>query len=157
MYGAGAVPGQGPPTVTPPAAPSSNPAMMGNPIDPPAWSPAAILSAGDSKDTGRKRSGSNAAQAQAKEVLNDIATQSKKQLNAFISRLGGDKDKDKEEALHVNTGQTFSHGHIRSVSEKPAMGWDAYMPPGAGSSGQGRPPSALKGVKLRREMDEAGE
>lgn len=160
--GAGLGTGQGPPIVTPPAAPSSNPAMTGNPIDIlPSSQHLATLSAGDIRDPGRKRSGSNAAQAQAqaKEVFNDIATQSKKQLNAFISRLGGDKDKDRsekqDETSAINAGQSFSHGHSRSISEKPVAARDVHMPPGGGLSGQGKPPSALKGVKLRREMEEA--
>jgi hypothetical protein len=132
---------------------------------------------------GRKRSGSNSiqfaqTQAQAKEVLNDLAHHSKKQLNALISRLGKDKDKQDEKdkmeredqtttavpavPLSVNTVvPTFSHAHSRSIAERMAGGAtvlrDPYMPPGAGASGQGRPPTALKGVKLRREMEEAGE
>jgi hypothetical protein len=114
-------------------------------------------------------------QAQAKEVLNDLAHHSKKQLNAFISRLGKDKDKQDEKdkmeredqtmtavPLSVNTAvPSFSHAHSRSIAERMAGGTtvlrDPNMPPGAGASGQGRPPTALKGVKLRREMEEAGE
>ena len=146
--------------------------------EPLAFHASELKSAGDAGG-GRKRSGSNSVQfaqtqAQAKEVLNELAQHSKKQLNAFMSRLGKDKDKpddkDKTEReeqtttaapLTVNTtGPSFAHAHNKSITERigagAAVGRDAYMPPGAGASGQGRPPTALKGVKLRREMEEAG-
>lgn len=168
--------GHGPPISAPPAAPSANPALLG--AEPAHYAP---TPAADDKK-GRKRSGSGTAQfaqtqAQAKEVFNDFASQGKKQINSFLSRLGGDRDRDRSgagtpagerddagagaapPAVSAPVVSGFSHTHSRSLADRPAVGTlttrDAYLPPGAGASGLGKPPSALKGVKLRREMEEA--
>ena len=76
-----------PPTFTGPLPPLSNPAMMQPP------------SSETSPSKGRHRAGSASialGQDKTKDVFNDIAQQSKRGFNAFMQKLGGDRDKERE-------------------------------------------------------------
>lgn len=145
-----------PPTSNPPLPPSSNPALV-------------QLDLGDAGkiDAGsRKRSGS-VGQDKAKEVLTDLAVQGKKQISAFISRFGNDKDRpthsgpgSEDDSPPIRSAPLPGHSRGNTTSssisslagvhgkEGLASGWE--------NPGQAKA-SALKTSKLRREADEAGE
>lgn len=150
------IPYTSPPSVTGPLPPSANPAFINN----------NMTFDTESHTGGRKRSGST---GQTKDVLGDLANTGKRGLNAFMARFGGDKDKEKspEEGFVVlpptGTG---------AVSGPGSLPISAPLPTG-GTAGHARNPSlafsgtrmgdgvavkasAMKGVKLRREADEAG-
>jgi hypothetical protein len=145
-----------PPTSTPPLPPSSNPALVQ--LD---------LSEGGRADGGsRKRSGS-VGQDKAKEVLTDLAVQGKKQISAFMSRFGNDKDRSlhsgqvsEDDSPPIKSAPLPSHNRNNTMSssisslagvtnrEGLSSGWENPVQAKA---------NALKTVKLRREAEEAGE
>lgn len=158
-----------PPTVSDPLPPSSNPAAIN--ID-----HEALVSGGGGG--GRKRSGSTNQQEKAKEVLNEIALQGKRQINAFISRFGGggsggggDRERGDEDlgvnSLSSTVGSGSGPGAATAAGGPPThtryMSSDGGRPSASASASSGHvregsnvKPSALKGVKLKREAEEAG-
>jgi hypothetical protein len=78
----------------------------------------------------------------SKEVLNDIATQSKKGLSALLQRLGGDKDKERDETTVFSMGGDPDTGLQRRSTVR-----------GEG----GKVGTAMKSAKARTDADEAGE
>jgi hypothetical protein len=120
---------------------------------------------------GRKRSGSVGQTDKAKEVFGDLASTGKRGLNAFMARFGGDKDKDKspEEGFVVlppaQSGSPLARdGPSSQLSGNPAGHAGTHHRAPSASYGAGRVPdgiavkaSAMKGVKLKREAEEAGE
>lgn len=144
------------PIANPPMAPMSNPALPPPGLaDTPAFSSTTQnVSFSPSREekkyggSGRNRAGSasvSTAESKGKEVLNDIAVQSKKGFNAIMHRLGGDKgDKDKEESgfVVVGSGNEDGAGLTRRSTAK-----------GDPTRGMG----TMRGVKVKREADEAGE
>jgi hypothetical protein len=98
-----AYPALSPPTFSAPLPPLSNPALAGQP-------PSSETSP---SKTGRLRAGSASGQDnKTKDVFNDIAQQSKKSFNAFMQKLGGDRDKEKEEGGFVVVGSPENEGSI---------------------------------------------
>lgn len=92
-----------PPTSNAPLPPMANPALAQSP-PPSETSPS---------KSGRLRAGSASVSHghqdnKTKDVFNDIAQQSKKSFNAFMQKLGGDRDKDKEEGGFVVVGGAHS-------------------------------------------------
>ncbi|KAL7421481.1 hypothetical protein Q5752_004368 [Cryptotrichosporon argae] len=136
-----------PPTVNPPLPPSSNPAQT---------SPEHLFpsnaSVGFSTQTttdkkpliGRNRAGSGSGigiggDSKPKEVLSDIAAQGKKGFSAIMQRLGGDKaEREKEE------GGAALGDEVPNLQRR-----------GTGSAGSAKVLSAQKGIKAKREADEA--
>ena len=119
---------------------------------------------------GRKRSGSVGQTEKAKEVFGDLASTGKRGLNAFMARFGGDKDKDKspEEGFVVlppaqSGSPLVREGPSSQLSANPAGHAGTHHRTPSASYGAGRVPdgiavkaSAMKGVKLKREAEEAG-
>jgi hypothetical protein len=142
-----------PPTSTPPLPPSANPALVH------------VEVAGEAT-TSRKRSAS-VGQDKAKEVLNDLAVQGKKQINAFISRFGNDKERgqqsgnaSEDDSPPVKSAPLPGHnkGNSMSASISSLAGLNTKDGLAYGRENTGRDRAgALKTAKLRREVDEAGE
>ncbi|KAI5455025.1 hypothetical protein NCC49_002300 [Naganishia albida] len=143
-----------PPTSTPPLPPSANPALVHVDVT------------GDAKTdtTSRKRSAS-VGQDKAKEVLNDLAVQGKKQINAFISRFGSDKDRSQQSGttseddsppVKSATLPTHNKGNSMSASISSLAGISTRdgLVYGRENTGKDRA-GALKTAKLRREVEEA--
>lgn len=145
-----------PPTSTPPLPPSANPALVH--VD--------IAGDGKSDTTSRKRSAS-VGQDKAKEVLNDLAVQGKKQITAFISRFGNDKDRAQQSGAASEDDSppiksaplpTHNRGNPMSASISSLAGLNTREGLAFGRENTGRDKAgALKTAKLRREVDEAGE
>lgn len=145
-----------PPTSTPPLPPSNNPALVQ--LD---------LGEGAKTDAGsRKRSGS-VGQDKAKEVLTDLAVQGKKQISAFISRFGNDKDRSsnsgpgsEDESPPVKSAPLPGHSRGNtmgnSISSLTGVHGKEGLSYGWENPGQAKA-NALKTLKLRREAEEAGE
>jgi len=97
--------------------------------------------------TGRLRAGSASGQGQAKEVLSDIAQQSKKGFNAIMQKLGGDKG-DREESGFVVVGRDDAEqGGAAGLQRK-------------GTTARGDPTrgmGTMRGVRVKREAEDAGE
>lgn len=72
-----------------------------------------------------------------KDVLNDLASQGKRGINAFISRLGGDRGDRGDDVLGQHMEGEGLQRRGTTQSQKPGM--------------------AIKGVKAKREADDAGE
>lgn len=148
--------GGAPPTVSDPLPPSANPAAMMLDHE---------TAGSSSASGGRKRSGSTNQQEKAKEVLNDLALQGKRQINAFISRFGGGGANERErDDGDSSSGGATSPGAGAGAAAAAAPTHARYLSsdggrPAAGHSREGSnvKPSALKGVKLKREAEEAGE
>ncbi|KAK4686696.1 glucosamine-phosphate N-acetyltransferase, partial [Tremellales sp. Uapishka_1] len=149
-----------PPTTTAPLPPLSNPAIPpgfadvgpwtpghGAPSSSISFSPSAAVS---KSNVGRNRAGSGSGSAfekdsKSKDVLNDIAAQSKKGFNAFISRLGGDKgERDREEGVGGMPGSSTGGDEGAGLQRKATS---------SGSSSKAA--GAMKGVKAKRDVDEA--
>ncbi|EIW67032.1 hypothetical protein TREMEDRAFT_34219 [Tremella mesenterica DSM 1558] len=127
--------GFSPPVTNPPLPPMSNPALESPSHEKPnvTFSPTT-----KEKSGGRLRAGSaSGGDGKTKDVLNDLATQSKKGFNAIIQRLGGDKDKDREEAGFVLVGD------------------EGLQRRGTGRDGSGKLSGAMRGAKLKRDAEEA--
>lgn len=97
------------------------------------------------KVAGRLRAGSASGQGQAKEVLNDIAQQSKKGFNAIMQKLGGDKG-DREEGGFVVVG--------KDDADQGATGLQRRGTTARGDPTRGM--GTMRGVKVKREADDAG-
>ncbi len=146
-----------PPIANPPLPPMSNPAQPPPGLaDTPAFassqvnvpfSPSAREEKKHGSSGGRTRAGSaSVAEIKGKEVLNDIAVQSKKGFNAIMQRLGGDKgEKDKEESGFVVVG-SGGDGDGAGIQRRTTARGDPAR--GIGT---------MRGVKVKREADEAGE
>jgi hypothetical protein len=143
-----------PPTSTPPLPPSANPALAH--IDLNDDSRAEVQS--------RKRAGS-VGQDKAKEVLSDLATQGKKQINAFMQRFGTEKERghagiSDDDSPPARTGPLPSHNRGTasgsSISTLAALTNREGLAYGRDNTGRDKA-MALKTVKLRREAEEAGE
>lgn len=95
----------------------------------------------------RNRAGSaSGTESKGKEVLNDIAVQSKKGFNAIMQRLGGDKgDKDKEDTGYVVIG-SGGEGDGGGLHRRGTARGDP-------TRGMG----TMRGVKVKRDAEEAGE
>jgi hypothetical protein len=103
-----------------------------------------------STSTGRHRSGSasggGGGDGKTKEVLNDIAHQSKKGFNAIMQKLSGDKDRaDKEEGGYVMVGSSSGDGEGSGLQRR-----------GTGRGDPTRGMGTMRGVKLKRDADDAG-
>ncbi|WVQ81563.1 hypothetical protein IAT38_003687 [Cryptococcus sp. DSM 104549] len=140
-----------PPTVTAPLAPSSNPALDSH-VPPPAAAPSHTFS--PRKDASAERSfgnrlrassGSGAAglgaETKPKDMFNDIAAQGKKGFSAFMQKLGGDKDKEKEKD-DVVLGGVEGEGLQRRGT-------------GATARDAAKAMGAVRGARVKREADEA--
>ena len=146
-----------PPIANPPLPPMTNPAQtplgladtsaFGNSQLSLTFSPNAREDKKLSMNSGRNRAGSaSGTESKGKEVLNDIAVQSKKGFNAIMQRLGADKgDKDKEESGFVMAGGG-SDGDGSGLQRRSTTRGDP-------TRGMG----TMKGVKVKREAEEAGE
>ncbi|KAJ9126546.1 hypothetical protein QFC24_001574 [Naganishia onofrii] len=141
-----------PPTSTPPLPPSANPALAH--IDLNDDSRAEVQS--------RKRAGS-VGQDKAKEVLSDLATQGKKQINAFMQRFGTEKERghagiSDDDSPPARTGPLPSHNRGTasgsSISTLAALTNREGFAYGRDNTGRDKA-MALKTVKLRREAEEA--
>lgn len=71
-------------------------------------------------------------------MLNDLASQGKRGINAFISRLGGDRDRG--ERGDDILGQAMEGDSLQR----------------RGTTQSQKPGTAMKGVKAKREADDAG-
>lgn len=94
---------------------------------------------------GRTRAGSASTESKGKEVLNDIAVQGKKGFNAILNRLGGDKgDRERDENGFIigGSGEGDGSGLQRRSTAR-----------GDPTRGMG----TIRGVKVKREADEAGQ
>jgi hypothetical protein len=79
-------------------------------------------------------------------VLNDIAHQSKKGFNAIMQKLSGDKDRaDKEEGGYVMVGSSSGDGEGSGLQRR-----------GTGRGDPTRGMGTMRGVKLKRDADDAG-
>lgn len=97
----------------------------------------------------RHRSGSGPG---GKDVLNDFATQSKKGFNAIMQKLGGDKgEKEKEGDLVVVGG-----GNGGGLGDGDGGG-GGLQRRGTARGDPSRGMGTMRGVKVKREADEAGE
>lgn len=114
-------------------------------FDPPA--PASKHDKRSSVSHGRLRAGSagGQTQAQAKDVLNDIAAQGKKGFNAIMQKFGGDKS-DREEGGFVVVSRAQDDGEAGGLQRKTTSAR------GDPSRGMG----TMRGVKVKREADDAG-
>ena len=147
-----------PPGSSAPLPPSSNPALMNN------------ISFDNDGPGGRKRAGSTGQADKAKEVFGDLANTGKRGLNAFMARFGGDKDKDKspEEGFVVlppaqGGSPSGREGGMQPLPSAPMGQGLGHARSPSTTYGAGRVPdgiavkaSAMKGVKLKREAEEAG-
>ena len=128
------------------------------------------LGAASTSTSGRARSGSasGAEKKDPKEVFQDLAVQGKKGFKDFMQRLGGDRDKGKEgEKERERDGDGFvlvdpKLGALGKEEEGMGMGMGLGLQrKGTGSGGRGGKgggeTGALRGVRLKREADEAGE
>lgn len=99
----------------------------------------------------RHRSGSTGANEKKdpKDVFQDLAVQSKKGFNAIMQKLGGDRDKDRDSDGFVM---------VSGGKDEDSMGLGVQRR-GTATRGQGKggETSALRGVRLKREADDAGE
>lgn len=145
-----------PPTATGPLPPSSNPALFSAPAlsfapsEPQerstsiAFSPSVPALPPRHNIRNRERAGSTSAAKDKKEILNDLAQQSKKGFNAIMQKLGGDKsDKEREgDFVVVGSEEAQATGLKRSGTARgdPARGM-----------------GTMRGVRLKRDADEAGE
>lgn len=112
---------------------------------------------GSGAGSGRARSGSasGAEKKDPKEVFQDLAVQGKKGFKDFMQRLGGDRDKEKERDRDGD-GFVLVNPNLASLGkDDDALGLQRR---GTGSRGgkSGGETGALKGVRLKREADEAG-
>ncbi|OCF40236.1 hypothetical protein I317_05929 [Kwoniella heveanensis CBS 569] len=121
-----------PPTATPPLPPMSNP-VASQPY------PAAHGQAGSASG--------GAGESKGKDVLNDIAAQSRKGFSAFMQKLGGDKDKEKD---RDDGGFTIGGG-----SGGGNDGDGGLQRRGTGAGNNQKALGAMRGVKAKREADEA--
>jgi hypothetical protein len=132
-----------PPSSTPALPPASNPQ-----VQPYFEVPVQTHGKRPSVSHARLRAGSSGGQtqAQAKEVLNDIAAHSKKGFNAIMQKFGGDKtERDDGGSVVVQRGQDEGEG--AGLQRK------ATSARGDPSRGMG----TMKGVKIKRDADDAGE
>jgi hypothetical protein len=151
-----------PPGMSAPLPPSANPALANN------------VSFDNDGPGGRRRAGSTGQADKAKEVFGDLASTGKRGLNAFMARFGGDKEKEKdtkspEEGFVVlppahQSGSPLNSGGMQPLPSAPMGTALGHVKSPSGSYGTGRVPdgiavkaSAMKGVKLKREAEEAGE
>ncbi|WVW79250.1 hypothetical protein I302_101216 [Kwoniella bestiolae CBS 10118] len=135
-----------PPTSTPPLPAMSNPALS---------QPEPLHSTREDKKANRLRAGSaSGGESKGKDVLNDIAQQSKKGFSAFMQKLGGDKDKDKDshkdkdDYIIVGGGD----GDLGGSGSLQRRGTGTS---GANSNSNQKALSAMRAVKVKREADEA--
>lgn len=130
-----------PPSSTAPLPPASNPSQVT--YDAPGEKKHGL---GHGHGYGRLRAGSASGQGgqQAKDVLNDFAAQSKKGFNAFMQKLGGDKG-DKDDG-----------GGFVVVTKDNAEG-EGLQRRGTARGDPARGMGTMRGVKVKREADEAGE
>lgn len=114
--------------------------------------------AGPSTAGNRNRSGSASAAGEKKdpkEVFQDLAVQGKKGFNAIMQRLGGDRDREKErEKEKERDGDGFVMVNPSILKEDDGL---QRRGTGRGAGKSGGETSALRGVRLKREADEAGE
>lgn len=90
----------------------------------------------------RAESGSGL-EGRSRDVLNDIAAHGKKGFSAFMQRLGGDKDREREK----DDLQITSHG----------VEGEGLQRRGTTGSANIKAQMAVRGAKAKREADEAGE
>lgn len=113
--------------------------------------------AGPSTAGNRNRSGSASAAGEKKdpkEVFQDLAVQGKKGFNAIMQRLGGDRDREKErEKEKERDGDGFVMVNPSILKEDDGL---QRRGTGRGAGKSGGETSALRGVRLKREADEAG-
>lgn len=98
----------------------------------------------ETKFGNRLRAESNSGlESKSRDVLNDIAAHGKKGFSAFMQRLGGDKDREREK----DDLQIISHGVESEGLQR------------RGTTGSANPKvqMAIRGAKAKREADEAGE
>ena len=134
-----------PPTSSGPLPPASNPAQEVS-FDP------ATKDQGDKK--GRLRSGSATGlgnvDLKGKEMFNDLAQQSKKGFKAMIEKFGGDREHKNDEGFVV----VPQGGDDTTLS----TGGSGLQRRGTGARGDPtRGMGTMRGVKVKREADEAGE
>ncbi|ORX39052.1 hypothetical protein BD324DRAFT_618344 [Kockovaella imperatae] len=149
-----------PPTQSAPLPPSSNPAMPEVSFDP---STKESERAAPEKRSGRLRAGSGSGltgsvDIKGKEMLNDLAQQSKKGFKAMMEKFGGDRDhRSNEDGFVVippgGEDLTTIGGGGGGVS---ASGGSGLQRRGTGARGDPtRGMGTLRGVKVKREADEA--
>lgn len=142
-----------PPTSTAPLPPMANPALVQSP--PPPGSSDGNGSGGSPSKSGRLRAGSashtHGQDNRTKEVFNDIAQQSKRGFNAFMQKLGGDRDRerDKEEGGFVVVGSPESEGLSSAGVQRRGTIQGVGMK-GASARQMGQ-------LKTKREAEEAGQ
>lgn len=142
LQGGPPYPAISPPTFQAPLPPLSNPALGGQ-IPPSETSPS---------KTGRLRAGSASGQDKdnkTKDVFIDIAQQSKRGFNAFMQKLGGDRDKEREreEGGFVVVGGSEAEGSTGLQRRGTLQGVGMK---GASARQMGQ-------LKSKRDAEEAGE
>lgn len=112
---------------------------------------------------GRLRAASNAAGGsgererdkdnKTKDVFVDLAQQSKRGFNAFMQKLGGDRDRDRDRDdggfVIVGAGDSLNDGGMSSGLQRRGTAQGAGMKNAAAR--------AMGGVKTKRDAEEAGE
>ncbi|WWC64114.1 uncharacterized protein I303_106722 [Kwoniella dejecticola CBS 10117] len=128
-----------PPTSTGPLPAMSNPALpQPEPVHPP-FSP--------EKKANRLRAGSaSGGESKGKDVLNDIAQQSKKGFSAFMQKLGGDKDKDKDAAREKDDYVIGGEGAQGNLQRRGT---------GVARTNDQKAMAAMRAVKVKRDAEEA--
>ncbi|WVF65636.1 hypothetical protein IAT40_000367 [Kwoniella sp. CBS 6097] len=155
-----------PPTATPPLPPMSNPVAPQGLADTPAFIPghghtpsaAFSPSSREEKKAGnrlRAGSASGGGESKGKDVLNDIAAQSRKGFSAFMQKLGGDKDKEKDRDRDDGGFVVVGGGGSGGGGGGGNDGDGGLQRRGTGAGNNQKALGAMRGVKAKREADEA--
>ncbi|WWD21112.1 hypothetical protein CI109_105593 [Kwoniella shandongensis] len=138
-----------PPTANAPLPPSSNPSFPQGLTETTSFTPSHSQSSSmafspsqrEEKKHGNRLRASSASgnDSKPKDVLNDIAAQSKKGFSAFMQKLGGDRDKE---------GHDF-HGLVTSESDSN------LQRRGTATNSNAKALGTMRGVRIKREADEA--
>ncbi|KAK6904389.1 hypothetical protein I203_105202 [Kwoniella mangroviensis CBS 8507] len=132
-----------PPISTPPLPAMSNPALP---------QPEPVHAGREDKKVNRLRAGSaSGGESKGKDVLNDIAQQSKKGFSAFIQKLGGDKDKDKDKDKDDYIIVGGGDGDLGGSGNLQRRGTGAGGP----NNSNQKALSAMRAVRVKRDADEA--
>lgn len=88
-----------------------------------------------------------------KEVFQDLAVQGKKGFNAFMQKLGGDKgDREREEGGFVFVSGPVKEDDGTGLQRKSTSNRPGHVLP----HGKGQEGGALKAVKAKRDVEDAG-
>ncbi|KAK8843370.1 hypothetical protein IAR55_007027 [Kwoniella newhampshirensis] len=143
-----------PPTANAPLPPMSNPALSQGLAETTTFSPSHSQASAlafspnqrEEKKHGNRLRASSASggDTKPKDVLNDIAAQSKKGFSAFMQKLGGDKDRERDRDGHDG------HATIGGLEAEPSV-----QRRGTANNANAKAMGAMRGVRVKREADEA--